>query len=95
MLAIVTMISQISGERTLEAGYRLKISRLQHNVIGLIGCIIYCGENVFTVQKFVVCQNFLKRSPSAYEFQNIGYPDTLPSDTGAPTTFALFHRDPA
>jgi len=43
---------------TLEAGYRLKISRLQHNVIGLIGCIINRGENVFTVQKLVVRQNF-------------------------------------
>jgi hypothetical protein len=79
----------------LEADYRPKISRLQHNVISLIGCIIYCGEDVFALKKIIVCKDFFNRGAGAKQFQDVSYPDSLVPNTGSPTAFALFHCDPA
>jgi hypothetical protein len=62
-------------------------------VIGLIGGVVYGSENVFTFQRRVITQDFLKGGSCSQQLEDISYADALTANAGTAPAFAFFDRD--
>ena len=62
-------------------------------MIGLVGGVIDGGEDVVTLQKRVIGQNFIEGRACAEKLQNVGDAKALAADAGPPAALALFNRD--
>jgi hypothetical protein len=62
-------------------------------MVRLVGGVVECGEDVFTLEKWVVGENFFKGSASAEEFEDIRNANTVSANARTPAALAGFDRD--